>query len=1011
MAMEFVHRFFKQIMWRSSKIHVSEELQLPSQEECLSWLTFSAIEEHFYQKQHETCVTYAHQIISSCKNDIHQRKSSDTSCSDSLSRTEVEKLLFPLLKLRQACCHPQVGSYGLCSLQRSPLTMEEILDVLIGKAMVEGEEALRIIVVALNGLAGIAIIEQGYNRAVSLYKEALTLADENSNDFRLDPLLSIHILHNLAELLPVTSEFLPHCPFIGTHPSENNDHKKTSDSVRFERYYVKRRKVSEDKKSVSTTNGRSFEQYKKLDGVTFQRSTVDNDEDGAIECDGHNQVFSRCYNDGCLKRTCENIKQKYLSLFVSKLSLAQQEFRNSYTQVCSTSEECKNQILTWWLHALDIIEENKDSSEELLKKIDQTVSSVAASSRPVKISSRIRSIAGLKYTIQTGLDSLETSRQAVINRILEIDQTMVKPNIVDIERKRYCPNCNNGNGSLCINCELDQLFQIYEAGLFLIKKAKSGAVIASEDAIEIQKQKTALNRFFRESEISTKSNSGDEKSKQRHVREEIQVSKSPSPLEITLGVIKTFSKKILGRQDVASARKHLLLFEAMRKEYAQARCLSVAQSQLLGAYDEIRMSTTRMRLKETEDEPNSATVLSREELISHSLQYSSDKFLSLNKLAGIKGQLRYLKGLAVSNQKVQNIQLHSSSKLQDAADLSNSSLAITDSDCISDTEEESCPVCHEKLCNPKMVFPCGHVLCCRCCLQMTEKANIQFGKCQQKWIMCPTCRQRADTEHIAYVDEKRDKCGSLTSNYFQAEDLPEDSIAINGSYGTKIEAVTRRILWITSRDKEAKVLVFSSWNDVLDVLSHALDANSITYVRMKGGRKSHDAIAKFKGLKNSVQGDSKIEDRASKSKPIRVLLMLIQHGANGLNILEAQHVILVEPLLNPAAEAQAISRVHRVGQEKQTFVHRFIVKNSVEESIYELNRSRNVSSIISAKAKNKHQPLLTIQDVESLFPMKVPAEQSEDAEVSAGSFRHLPPAVAAGLAAERRLMERQINST
>lgn len=60
-----------------------------------------------------------------------------------------------------------------------------------------------------------------------------------------------------------------------------------------------------------------------------------------------------------------------------------------YSQVCSTSEECKNQILTWWLHALDIIEENKDSSEELLKKIDQTVSSVAASSRPVKISSRL----------------------------------------------------------------------------------------------------------------------------------------------------------------------------------------------------------------------------------------------------------------------------------------------------------------------------------------------------------------------------------------------------------------------------------------------------------------------------------------------------------------------------------------------------------------------------------------------------------------------------------------------
>ena len=52
----------------------------------------------------------------------------------------------------------------------------------------------------------------------------------------------------------------------------------------------------------------------------------------------------------------------------------------------------------------------------------------------------------------------------------------------------------------------------------------------------------------------------------------------------------------------------------------------------------------------------------------------------------------------------------------------------------------------------------------------------------------------------------------------------------------KIEAVTRRILWIKSSDPEAKVLVFSSWNDVLDVLEHAFNANDITYVRMKGGR-------------------------------------------------------------------------------------------------------------------------------------------------------------------------------
>ena len=69
-------------------------------------------------------------------------------------------------------------------------------------------------------------------------------------------------------------------------------------------------------------------------------------------------------------------------------------------------------------------------------------------------------------------------------------------------------------------------------------------------------------------------------------------------------------------------------------------------------------------------------------------------------------------------------------------------------------------------------------------------------------------------------------------------------------------------------------------------------------------------------------------------QPVQVLLMLMQHGTNGLNLLEAQHVILVEPLLNPAAEAQAISRIHRVGQDKSTFVHRFIVSATSYSSFF-----------------------------------------------------------------------------
>lgn len=52
------------------------------------------------------------------------------------------------------------------------------------------------------------------------------------------------------------------------------------------------------------------------------------------------------------------------------------------------------------------------------------------------------------------------------------------------------------------------------------------------------------------------------------------------------------------------------------------------------------------------------------------------------------------------------------------------------------------------------------------------------------------------------------------------------------------------------------------------------------------------------------------------------LLLPIRTGANGLNLIEATHIIFVEPIMNPGEELQAIGRIHRIGQTKPTFVHR-----------------------------------------------------------------------------------------
>lgn len=80
------------------------------------------------------------------------------------------------------------------------------------------------------------------------------------------------------------------------------------------------------------------------------------------------------------------------------------------------------------------------------------------------------------------------------------------------------------------------------------------------------------------------------------------------------------------------------------------------------------------------------------------------------------------------------------------------------------------------------------------------------------------------------------------------------------------------------------------------------------------------------------------------------------------------------------------------------------MKNTVEESIYKLNRSRNTNSFISGNTKNQDQPFLTLKDLDSLFMVTSSIIKEKD-EKPSGSLMHLPASVAAVMAAERRQRE------
>ncbi|MBF9253044.1 DEAD/DEAH box helicase family protein [Pontibacter sp. 172403-2] len=124
--------------------------------------------------------------------------------------------------------------------------------------------------------------------------------------------------------------------------------------------------------------------------------------------------------------------------------------------------------------------------------------------------------------------------------------------------------------------------------------------------------------------------------------------------------------------------------------------------------------------------------------------------------------------------------------------------------------------------------------------------------------------------------------------------------------------------------KGHKVLIFSQFVKHLDIIRHALDDRGITYAYLDGNTKDRQAqVALF-------QNDAAIQ----------VFLISLKAGGVGLNLTAADYVFILDPWWNPAVEAQAIDRAHRIGQQKTVFTYKFITKDTVEEKILALQNRK-----------------------------------------------------------------------
>jgi superfamily II DNA or RNA helicase len=143
-----------------------------------------------------------------------------------------------------------------------------------------------------------------------------------------------------------------------------------------------------------------------------------------------------------------------------------------------------------------------------------------------------------------------------------------------------------------------------------------------------------------------------------------------------------------------------------------------------------------------------------------------------------------------------------------------------------------------------------------------------------------------------------------------------------GADSAKFDALLERLPELI--DEGHKALIFSQFTSLFDLLRPQLDKAKIRYEYLDG--KTNDRQQRV--------------DRFQNSPDIPLFLISLKAGGHGLNLTAADYVFLLDPWWNPAVEAQAIDRAHRMGQTRPVFAYRLIAADTIEEKIAALQESK-----------------------------------------------------------------------
>ncbi|KAB5518094.1 SNF2 family N-terminal domain-containing protein [Coniochaeta sp. 2T2.1] len=264
---------------------------------------------------------------------------------------------------------------------------------------------------------------------------------------------------------------------------------------------------------------------------------------------------------------------------------------------------------------------------------------------------------------------------------------------------------------------------------------------------------------------------------------------------------------------------------------------------------------------------------------------------------------------------------------------------------IRDEAENECPICAEEPMIEQTVTGCWHSACKKCLL-----GYIKHQVEQNEVPKCFQCRETLNTRDIfEVVRHDDDLIGTPTH---QAPRISLQRVGTNDS-SAKIVSLISHLRALRKENPTIKSVVFSQFTSFLSLIEPALNRANMKFLRLDGTMAQKTRAAVLTEFRESKQ--------------FTVLLISLRAGGVGLNLTSAKRVFMMDPWWSFAIEAQAIDRVHRMGQEDEVKVYRFIVKESVEQRMLRIQERKKFIASSLGMMSDEEKKMQRIEDIKELL--------------------------------------------